>query len=268
MTPTPVVVGTDGSSESLHAVEWAAAEAARRSAPLRIVSVMAVPAHASSAGDAPVTLDDLMGSVYAQSLQETAERAATVAPGVTITSELINGSPGHLLADVADAASMLVVGAYGMGGYAQPGAGPDTRYVTAHASCPVAVIRDPGGIEHGEIAVGVRNMDDAQAALQFAFEEAALREAHLSVVHACNENNPPTSYFAESLSNWQRLFPQVPVSCKQVGGPPGRILTAYTGFSDLTVVGRRDDAGGIGHGSTMRALLNHAQAPVVIVPSG
>jgi nucleotide-binding universal stress UspA family protein len=268
MTPTPVVVGTDGSSESLHAVEWAAAEAARRSVPLRIVSVMAVPAHASSAGDAPVTLDDLMGSVYAQSLQETAERAATVAPGVTITSELINGSPGHLLADVADAASMLVVGAYGMGGYAQPGAGPDTRYVTAHASCPVAVIRDPGGIEHGEIAVGVRTVDDAQAALQFAFEEAALREAHLSVVHACDDNNPPTGHFAESLSGWQHLFPSVPTSYKQVDGPPGRILTAYTGFVDLTVVGRRDDRGGSGHGSTVRALLNHAQAPVVIVPSG
>lgn len=268
MTPKPVVVGTDGSGGSLCAAEWAAAEAVRRSAPLRIMSVMAIPAHVSSAGDSPVTLDDLMGSVYAQSLQETAERAATVAPAVRITTELMTGSPSHLLADAADAATMLVVGAYGMGGgYDQPGAGPDTRYVTAHATCPVAVIRGPGGIEHGEIAVGVRNVDDAQAALQFAFEEAALREAHLSVVHACDANNPPTSHFAESLSNWQRLFPQVPVSYKQVSGPPGRILTAYTGFSDLTVVGRRDDAGGIGHGSTVRALLKHAQAPVVIVPS-
>jgi nucleotide-binding universal stress UspA family protein len=266
MTPKPVVVGADGLGESLCAVEWAATEAAHRSAPLRIMSVMAVPAHVSSAGDSPVTLDDLMGSVYAQSLQETAERAATVAPEVTITTELMTGSPSHLLADAADGASMLVVGAHGMGGYAQPG--PDTRYVTAHANCPVAVIRNPFGIEHGKIAVGVRNVDDAQAALQFAFEEAALREAHLSVVHACDDNNPPTSHLAESLSYWQRLFPQVPVGYKQVGGPPGRILTAYTGFSDLTVVGRRDDAGGIGHGSTMRALLNHAQAPVVIVPSG
>ena len=68
MTPKPVVVGTDGSGESLCAVEWAAAEAARRSVPLRIMSVMAIPAFVSSAGDSPVTLDDLMSSVYAQSL--------------------------------------------------------------------------------------------------------------------------------------------------------------------------------------------------------
>ena len=45
MMPKPVVVGTDGSNESLRAVKWAAAEAAHRSAPLQIVSVMAVPAH-------------------------------------------------------------------------------------------------------------------------------------------------------------------------------------------------------------------------------
>ena len=87
------------------------------------------------------------------------------------------------------------------------------------------------------------------------------------MVHACDDNKLPTSHFAESLSNWQRLFPHVPVSYKQVDGPPGRILTAYTSFSDLTVVGRRDDRGGSGHGSTLRALLNHAQATVVIVPS-
>ncbi len=267
MTPKPVVVGTDGSGESLCALEWAAAEAARRSAPLRIVSVMAVPAHVPAADASPVSLDELMGSVYRESLAATAGRAAAVAPGVTITTELLTGSPGHVLADAAEAASMLVVGAYGMGGYAQPGAGPETRYVTAHARCPVAVIRDPGGIEHGEIAVGVGNVDGAQAALRFAFEEAALRKAHLTVVHACDENSPPTGHFAESLGHWQHLFPQVPVSRKQVEGHPGRILTAYSGFMDLIVLGHHDRPNrNIGHRSAIQALLNHGQGPIVFVP--
>jgi nucleotide-binding universal stress UspA family protein len=267
MMPKPVVVGTDGSNESLRAVEWAAAEAARRSVPLHIVSVMAVPAHVSASADFPVTLDDLMDSVYHQSLAAAAEWAATVAPGVAITTELLTGSPGRLLAEVAEAASLLVVGAYGFGGYAQPGTGPETRYMMVHASCPVAVIRVPDGIEHGEVAVGVRDVDNAQAALQFAFEEAALHKAHLSVIHACDGNNPPAGHFAESLSNWQRLFPQVVVSCKQIDGHPGRVLTAYTGFMDLTVIGRHDGPNGsIGHGSALQALLSHAQAPIVIVP--
>ena len=51
----PVVAGVDGSEESLRAVEWAALEAQRHRAPLRIVSVPALlPRHAhprSSSGD-------------------------------------------------------------------------------------------------------------------------------------------------------------------------------------------------------------------------
>ena len=41
MAAKPVVVGVDGSEESLRAVEWAALEARRHSAPLRIVSAPA-----------------------------------------------------------------------------------------------------------------------------------------------------------------------------------------------------------------------------------
>ena len=43
MTTRPVVVGVDGSEESLRAVEWAAREAHRHGAPLRLVSAPAVP---------------------------------------------------------------------------------------------------------------------------------------------------------------------------------------------------------------------------------
>jgi len=38
MTTKPIVVGTDGSAQSVQAVEWAAREAVLRGAPLRIVS--------------------------------------------------------------------------------------------------------------------------------------------------------------------------------------------------------------------------------------
>ena len=41
MATKPVVVGADGSEESLRAVEWAALEARRHSSPLRIVSASA-----------------------------------------------------------------------------------------------------------------------------------------------------------------------------------------------------------------------------------
>jgi len=43
MTARTLVAATDGSEESLRAVEWAAREAVLHGAPLRIVSVAAVP---------------------------------------------------------------------------------------------------------------------------------------------------------------------------------------------------------------------------------
>ena len=47
MSARPIVVGTDGSEESLRAVDWATGEAARRAVPLRIVTV--TPAAAAAA---------------------------------------------------------------------------------------------------------------------------------------------------------------------------------------------------------------------------
>ena len=44
MAAKPVVAGTDGSKESMRAVEWAAREAVLRGAPLRIVSAEAATA--------------------------------------------------------------------------------------------------------------------------------------------------------------------------------------------------------------------------------
>ena len=43
MTAKPLVAATDGSEESLRAVEWAVREAVLRGVPLRIVSAVQVP---------------------------------------------------------------------------------------------------------------------------------------------------------------------------------------------------------------------------------
>jgi nucleotide-binding universal stress UspA family protein len=43
MAAKPIVAGTDGSVESLRAVDWAAREAALRGAPLRIVAAGETP---------------------------------------------------------------------------------------------------------------------------------------------------------------------------------------------------------------------------------
>ena len=188
MSARPIVVGTDGSEESLRAVDWATGEAARRAVPLRIVTVTAPPPRprprfrprpsAEPAGD------DVQRSAYAETLTVTAGHAAGVAPGLAIETELLSGAPARMLIGDASAASMLVVAACGIGGYGETSAGPVSRYVAAHAACPVVVFRDQGPSVHGEVVVGVHDPDEAGDVLQFAFEEAAMRGGRLLAVQA------------------------------------------------------------------------------------
>ena len=170
----PVVAGSDGSQESLQALGWAAAEAVRHSVPLRIVTV-AAPSCPADGEDPAAMLDELMHAVYAQSLRTAASVLARTVPGLIVETELLDGPPGRMLAYDSSTAQLLVIGAYGVGGYRQPGLGREARYLATHAHCPVIVARDQGGTVHDEIVVGVRDMDDAAGAIPFAFEEAALR---------------------------------------------------------------------------------------------
>jgi nucleotide-binding universal stress UspA family protein len=79
---------------------------------------------------------------------------------------------------------MLVVGASGIGGYGEVGLGRVSGYLARHARCPLVVVRDDQGRPlSDEIVVGVRDADEATAALRFAFEEAVVRGARLLAVH-------------------------------------------------------------------------------------
>jgi len=110
----PIVVGTDGSSQSLRAVEWAAVEAMLHDAPLRIVSALDLPARL----DPEWTRGPGTGSVTEiaeKALDAAAERADLVAPGRIVDARLVIGKPAQVLADAAAAAAMLVVGSQGAG---------------------------------------------------------------------------------------------------------------------------------------------------------
>ena len=63
MTAGPIVAATDGSEESLRAVDWAAREAELRGLPLRIVSAAAMPprmAEHQTASGVPTVADTVV----------------------------------------------------------------------------------------------------------------------------------------------------------------------------------------------------------------
>jgi nucleotide-binding universal stress UspA family protein len=287
MSEKPIVAATDGSEESLRAVDWAAREAVLRGAPLRIVSAATlvprtVGGHAMSRGDDPVA--NTVRQHRDQALATAAERATKLAPGLLIDADKLDGLPGEAVTAAGSGALMLVVGSRGSGAFAALVLGSVSRYTATHAACPVVVVREAAGSARRQVGIGIGDMENS-ASLTFAFEEAALRKASLIALHswhlpdsdisrAGSTFTEPESYVAETetaklleqlLDNWRAKYPDVPVSQDVVHGHPGRALAGLSARTDLVVLGRRSVHHG--PGSVMHAVLNHAHGPVVTVPS-
>lgn len=185
MTVMPVVAATDGSGESLRAVEWAAREAALHGAPLRIVSAASLPKMVML----PLRpeRDAVLGFVREhrdQALTAAAARAAGIAPGLPIETVPLEGPAAQAVAGGGSGALMLVTGSRGLGGFAAMMLGSVARYAAGHASCPVVIVRDATAAARRLVGVGIGDLDDCAASLAFAFEEAALRQASLLAIHA------------------------------------------------------------------------------------
>jgi nucleotide-binding universal stress UspA family protein len=303
MVIRPIVVGVDGSEESMQAAEWAAMEAKRHSSPLRIVSAPAVMPRIRASHAAAETVAVALRRITARALETAVARSEEVAPGVRVTTGLLSGPAALAVAGSGSDASMLVVGARGTGGFAAMILGSVSRYAATRAPCPVVVVRQETMAVHREVAVGIRDPQDATETLAFAFEEAAARDADLVAVHAwfwfpsalslpsapsatgegawLRPADPDqisveaTRNLTAALDKWRDKYPNVRVRPDVIRGHPGRVLASYSARADLVVLGRHGPAGagsagpgsaGPGIGSTLHAVLDHAHGPVAIVP--
>jgi nucleotide-binding universal stress UspA family protein len=278
MAAKPVVVGVDSSEGSLQAVAWAAQEAGLRKAPLRIVTVAAMPprmqAEAPPLPGEPTNVGDELRAFAEQALAAAILKAEEVTPGLLIDTDMLTGPTAEAIADSGSGAQLLVVGARGMSGFAALILGSVSRYVAAHAPCPAIVVRTdgPAGANevHGEIVVGVRDIREATEAVAFAFEEAALRGASLVALHSQHGHDggqEASAALAEALGGWRDKFPAVVGRTEIVRGHAGQALAEYAGRADLVVIGRHGEAGGRhAIGSVPHTVLNHARGPVAVVP--
>ena len=290
MAAKPIVVGVDGSDLALRAVDWAAREAALRGLPLKIVSGAALPPkmmdRRTDAG--PDIVSDTVLKGREQDLAAAAERAAAAAPDLPVDVEASAQAPATALINAGTDASMLVVGARGVGTFTAMILGSVSLYVSAQATCPVVVVREETTATHRQVGVGIGDPARSAAALAFAFEEAALRKASLIAVHAQDTPGgqvgaavralatPGRSAVAEAaaekldtmLADWQDRYPDVPVTHDFVQGHPGRALVGLSARADLVVLGRHLAQAALpGVGAIRHAVLHHAHGPIVIVPS-
>ena len=138
----PVVVGVDGSQQSLSAISTALEEAAYRRAPLHIAHCADVtPAVLHLSGGVDVNTRDLAARQHA----EVWEKVAPVIEGTDIEIEKVelNGYPADELVAHCDrvGASLVVVGTRGRGRVASAVLGSTSMRILEHAHCPVLIAK-------------------------------------------------------------------------------------------------------------------------------
>jgi len=136
-----VVVGVDGSAESVDALRWAAEYGATTGANIRALLVWRYPAAVGPAptGVAPEAVSDEVRASMGDQL--TAAIAAVGAPAAQVEPQIGYGHPAELLVDASAEADLLVVGSRGRGAITGMLVGSVSQHCVNHAQCPVVVVR-------------------------------------------------------------------------------------------------------------------------------
>lgn len=139
----PVVVGVDGSSSSMAAVEVAAREAGLRGVGLRLVHAFGRPGAHIPPGGRPWEPSSAAGlrELIDGTLTRAQQRAHETGPGVDITREVVVGEPITVLEIESRTASLAVVGSRGLSRFGALMLGSTAGHMAAHAACPVLVVR-------------------------------------------------------------------------------------------------------------------------------
>ena len=136
-----IVVGVDGSAESVAALRWACREASLRAAEVLAVLALESACHqvASYAVPAPRHSHGSWGAAR-DVLRRSVSEAVGLFPGVSVRTEIAEGLAARVLLDHAAGADMLVLGRNWHVPDPYRSAGPVIRVCLRAAQCPVVVI--------------------------------------------------------------------------------------------------------------------------------
>ena len=275
-----IVVGVDGSPQSMAAVDWAALTADRHGARLTVLSAYVTPPSTRTA-TMGVSVEDLRADA-----DDAVERAVTRLDGAhpgghLVDEQVVHGDPAHVLAQRSTSADLVVVGRRGLGALDRAVLGSVSGTLAAAAPGPVAVV--PAGAPAGEpsrVVVAVSN-DDGGPQLELGFAEAQRRSCPLAAVHVMEPDpaagldfgGPDTGHRAaeqdgvqRQVAQWSERFPGVARSVTFTSGNVVDALLDELGPDDLVVLGGRPHPQTVGRlrYSVADAVLRRSHHPVIV----
>ena len=294
-----VLVGVDGSSASLHALDWATAQAAAHGWGVRVVCSYSLPSFTAASLDGGyAALDDTAIQEGARAVL--AEATGRVrGRGVPVTASVVTGDASGVLIEMSHTVRSVVVGTRGRGGFADRLLGTVSSALPAHAYCPTVVVplREGGRPLPDDvpipavrplrrIVVGVDGSPAAEYALKFAIAEAEVWDAELMAIAGVPVGSMTgvLAWLPAAVDHEQVLrdvaeglnvvvdraladHPGLTIKRHALDGTGAELLTEFSVATDLIVVGSRGRGGfaGLLLGSTSQAVLHHSDCPVMVV---
>jgi nucleotide-binding universal stress UspA family protein len=277
-----VVVGVDGSDESLAALSWATVTADLHGARLAVVAAHPVDVDAEPAAAGLV-----------EEARERAHHAARAARerlhgwrpgGRDIETRVLPGSAARVLAAQSTTDDLVVVGRRGLRAFDRALLGSVSSALAAGAPGTIAVV--PAGAatdEPRKIRVGVGPVDEPDV-LGTAFAEADARGRPLEVLHvtgtdpissalldmdpvAASWHEAAAVDLADRLARWSDKYPTVTYTVVIRRGDPVATLLHGLVRNDLLVVGGRSHSAVAGRllRSVPDSVVRGATCPVLVV---
>jgi len=134
-----IVVGIDGSAESVRALRWAARYACASHGKIRAILAWQYP---PPIGPAPTGAPAGVTREIGQRMRDLlAETVVAGAAGVPVEQQVCPGHPAQVLLEQARHADLLVVGARGHAPVSGMFLGSVSVHCVTHSRCPVVVVR-------------------------------------------------------------------------------------------------------------------------------
>jgi nucleotide-binding universal stress UspA family protein len=260
-----IVVGVDGGECGLGAVRWAAHEAARRGAPLRIVHAASYLGRRAADGTASPELPRAR-RITAQAFT----MARHTEHGLSASTEVVPGEPIGALLQAGASSQLVVLGSSTTGAADEMVLASVALRVAARSVQPVVVVPRPrGNTAAGRPVVavlGIGEADDDTAVAEFAAAAAERAGVGLSVLQTRAAGHRPASW-PDDVDQWRERFPDLEVRRTDLpGASAGDVLTAACPTPLLVM--------STGHGTLLhrsldaphRWLLRHCTSPIALVP--
>ncbi|GAB3586699.1 universal stress protein [Calidifontibacter terrae] len=285
-----IAIGFNDTPDSRAALDWAARSAKISGEEVRVIAAVPMPTMPDY-GSGAVLDPNQMRSAAAELALQGAKIAGEIGAAHVETAADV-GNPAEVVVDRAEGARVLVIGNRGRGPLLSALLGSSSYAITAHAPCPVVVVRSETELPnatHGIVA-GLDDSERSRKAADYAIFAANMHQAPLHFVRVWNDTatmlaaatyvdgaalamdsgsqrDGARAAFEQQLQDLCDAHPEVKITGEFLEGDPTSVLSNAAQGAALLVVGTRGRGGfrGMMLGSVSHGLLHSAPCPVAVV---